>query len=411
MEMRRERAPGPGVAAGGEFRYDRRRRRKTRRGASCAPPGSGTKDSIVLASYIERAGLADIREKVLSGSRLSREDALRLYRTPYLNAVGHLANLVRERLQGDVAYYVRNQHINYTNICNKFCKFCAFYAVPGDPRAYTLTMDDVRRRLLATLGEPIQEVHMVAGINPKLPYSYYLDLVRTVKAVRPGVHVKAFTMIELAQMQRVARKPLEEVLADLREAGLDSVPGGGVEVLSERVHDAIFALKLNARGWLDMARSVHRAGLRSNATLLYGHIETDEEKVEHLIALRELQDETGGFLAFIPLAFHPDNSEMTHLPGSTGVWDLREIALARLMLDNFPHVKAFWIMISPAVSQASLWYGADDIDGTIVREEITHSAGADTPQELTRADLVRMIREAGRRPVERDTLYHEVAAA
>ena len=365
----------------------------------------------MLVSAIERAGLADIHEKILAGERLSREDGLRLYRSPHLNAVGHLANRVRERLHGDVTYYVRNQHINYTNICNKFCKFCAFYAVPGDPRAYTLSMEDVRRRLLATLHEPIQEVHMVAGINPRLPYSYYLDLVRTVKAVRPAVHVKAYTMIELAQIQRVARKPIEEVLTDLKEAGLDSVPGGGVEVLSDRVHDAIFALKLDARGWLDMARAVHRSGLHSNATLLYGHIETAEEKVDHLTTLRELQDETSGFLAYIPLAFHPDNTEMTELPGSTGISDLREIALARLMLDNFPHVKAFWIMISPAVAQASLWYGADDIDGTIVREEITHSAGADTPQELKRADLVHLIRECGRRPVERDTLYREVAAA
>jgi len=364
----------------------------------------------MLAASIERAGLADIHEKVLAGQRLSREEGLRLYRAPDLNVVGHLANLARERRHGDVAYYVRNQHINYTNICNKFCKFCAFYAVPGEARAYTLTMEDVRRRLQATLHEPIQEVHMVAGINPRLPYSYYLDLVRTVKETRPGIHVKAFTMIELVQIQRVARKPLEEVLADLRQAGLDSVPGGGVEVLSERVHDSIFALKLNARGWIDTARAVHRSGLHSNATLLYGHIETIEEKVDHFIGLRGLQDETGGFLAFIPLAFHPDNTEMADLPGSTGVGDLREIALARLMLDNFPHIKAFWIMISPAVSQSSLWYGADDIDGTIVREEITHSAGADTPQELTRADLVRMIREAGRRPVERDTLYNEVAA-
>jgi aminodeoxyfutalosine synthase len=365
----------------------------------------------MLQSYVERSGLVDIQEKVRAGGRLDRDEGLRLYRSPYLNVVGHLANLARERLHGDVAYYVRNQHVNYTNICNKFCKFCAFYAVPGDPRAYTLSMEDVRRRLLATLREPIQEVHMVAGINPRLPYSYYLDLVRVVKETRPGVHVKAFTMIELAQIQRVARKPIEAVLEDLKAAGLDSVPGGGVEVLSQRVHDAIFALKLDAPGWLEMARAVHRSGLRSNATLLYGHIETPEEKVEHLLQLRALQEETHGFLAFIPLAFHPDNTEMTDLPGSTGERDLREIAVARLLLDNFPHVKSFWIMISPAVSQSSLWYGADDIDGTIVREEITHSAGADTPQELTRADLVRLIREAGRRPIERDTLYREVAAA
>ncbi|MEE9217719.1 MAG: aminofutalosine synthase MqnE [Acidobacteriota bacterium] len=364
----------------------------------------------MLRSYIERSGLADLHQKVLAGERLTRQDGLRLYENPYLNVVGHLANLVRERLHGDVTYFVRNQHVNYTNICNKFCKFCAFYAVPGDPRAYTLSMEEVRGRLLERISEPIQEVHMVAGINPRLPYLYYLDLVRTVKSVRPSVHIKAFTMIELVQIQRMARKPMGQVLEDLKEAGLDSIPGGGAEVLSDRVHDALFALKLGAKGWLEVARAVHHAGLKSNATLLYGHIESAEEKLDHFLALRELQDETEGFLAFIPLAFHPDNTEMTEFSNSTGVRDLREIALARLMLDNFPHIKAFWIMISPAVSQSSLWYGADDIDGTIVREEITHSAGADTPQELTRADLVRMIEESGRRPVERDTLYREVAA-
>jgi aminodeoxyfutalosine synthase len=250
---------------------------------------------------------------------------------------------------------------------------------------------------------------MVAGINPRLPYDYYLDILRAVKEVRPTVTVKAYTMIELAEIARVARKPREEVLRELKEAGLDSLPGGGAEILSDRVHAEIFRLKLTPDEWLDWARAAHRAGLRSNCTMLYGHIETVEERIQHLLRLRELQDETGGFLTFIPLAFHPENTELEHLPPTTGLLDLRQIAVARLMLDNFDHVKSFWIMITPQISQLSLWYGADDIDGTIVREEITHAAGARTPQALTRGELEAMIREAGREPVERDALYRVIS--
>ena len=250
---------------------------------------------------------------------------------------------------------------------------------------------------------------MVAGINPKLPYSYYLDLLKVVKEVRPKVHIKAFTTIELYQIAKVAKKPLEEVLVELKAAGLDSIPGGGAEVFSERVHQELFPLKLGAEAWLKIAKAAHQVGLRSNATLLYGHIETVEEKVDHLIRLREAQDETKGFLCYIPLAFDPKETELDYLPVTTGEADLREIALARLMLDNFDHIKAFWIMITPQVSQVSLWYGADDIDGTVVEYEITHALGTPSnKQVLSEKQLIEMIVEAGREPVERDALYNRV---
>lgn len=361
-----------------------------------------------MEQSIARAGLESIHRKVLEAERLTREEGLRLHACQDINVLGHLANIVRERMNGDRCYFVRNQHINYTNVCNKDCKFCAFYVRVNDPAGYTLSPEDVRRRVEEQIGEPIREIHMVAGINPRLDYTYYLDIIRAVKSVRPEVNVKAYTMIEIAEIVRVSKKPLEEVWADLKEAGLDSLPGGGAEVLSERVHAAIFDKKQTPSEWLAMARSAHRAGLRSNATMLYGHIETAEERVDHLLRLRELQDETGGFLAFIPLAFHPENTEMSDLPHTTGIDDLRQIALARLMLDNFDHVKSFWIMVSPQISQVSVWYGADDIDGTIIREEITHAAGARTPQGLTRSRMVSMIRETGRVPVERDALYRPV---
>jgi aminodeoxyfutalosine synthase len=368
---------------------------------------SETLDALREAA-VHRAGLSAVHRKVMEGERLSGDDGLALHACDDLNVLGHLANVVRERRSGNLCYFVRNQHINYTNICNKDCAFCAFYVRAKDPRGYVLSPEDVRRRVLEQIADPITEIHMVAGINPRLPYPYYLDIVRAVKDVRPEVTVKAFTMIELAEIARVARKPREEVFEDLKAAGLGSLPGGGAEVLSDRVHDAIFPLKLAPAEWLDWARAAHRAGLRSNCTMLYGHVETPAERIEHLLKVRDLQDETGGFLTFIPLAFHPENTELSDLPLTTGICDLKQIAIARLMLDNFDHVKSFWIMVTPQVSQLSLWYGADDVDGTIIREEITHAAGARTPQALTRAELVEMIREAGREPVERDALYRVV---
>jgi aminodeoxyfutalosine synthase len=360
-----------------------------------------------LRDVAERAGIGDVAEKVLAQQRLSPEDGVRLYAAD-LHAVGALANWVRERLHGDLAYFNVNQHVNYTNICNKLCRFCAFQRLPNQPGAYWMTPEEAAEKVRAQLGEPVTEVHMVAGIHPKLEYSYYLELLRAVKRARPSIHIKAFTMVELDQIAKKAKKPLAEVLPELVEAGLGSVPGGGAEVFADRVHRLSYHLKISGDQWLDIARTVHRAGLKSNCTMLHGHVETVEERVDHLDRLRRLQDETGGFQTYIPLSFHPDNSEMADVPGPTALDELREIALGRLMLDNIPHVKAYWILMDAPVAQLALSYGADDVDGTVVEEKIYHEAGATTPQKVQRAELVQWIRDAGRVPVERDTLYNVV---
>ena len=357
------------------------------------------------------AGLGAIAAKVLAGERLSLDDGRALYETPELHVVGALANHVRERLHGDLSYFNVNQHVNYTNICNKLCRFCAFQRLPRQEGAYCMTPEEVAQRIRDQLGEPVTEVHMVAGINPRLPYDYYLDILRAVKAVRPAIHVKAFTMVELHEIARVARKPLEDVLPELIEAGLGSVPGGGAEVFAERVRQATYHLKISGGEWLAIARKVHQAGLRSNCTMLHGHIETVDERLDHLDRLRRLQDETGGFQTYVPLSFHPENSEMADVPGPTALDELREIALGRLMLDNVAHVKAYWILMDVPVAQLALAYGADDVDGTVVEEKIYHEAGATTPQAVQREELVRWIRDAGRVPVERDTLYGVVSSA
>ncbi|MBS1716384.1 MAG: CofH family radical SAM protein [Armatimonadetes bacterium] len=354
--------------------------------------------------------LEPIAEKVLAGERLSFEDGLTLYRTHNLTGVGYLANIVRERLHGAKTYYVRNQHINYTNICNKFCKFCSFYAKRGGPAPYEMSLDEVRQRLSWHSDVRITEVHMVGGINPRLPYQYYMDLVRAVKETRPGVHVKAFTAVEIVEIARVGGVTIDQALADLIEAGLDSLPGGGIEVLSDRVHHELFGKKLNGEEWKDVARAAAKLGLKQYATMLYGHIETDEERVDHLVQLRELQDETKHFLTFTPLCFHPEKTELEHLALPTADTDLRNIAVSRLMLDNFEHVKSFWIMNSVPVTQMALWYGADDADGTVHEYEITYKDGefGNKSQVLTRANMIRMIEEVGRVAIERDSLYNEI---
>jgi len=362
----------------------------------------------VFEALIKEAGLEDIHGKVMAGERLSADDGRRLYQHRNLPAIGYLANLVRERMHGDRVYFVRNQHLNYTNICNKSCLFCSFYAMPKDPEGYVLSPDDIRARMETYADIPISEIHMVGGVNPKLPYAYYLDIVRAIKEVRPGVSLKAFTMIELEQIRRIARKPMDETLLDLKEAGVDALPGGGAEVFSERVHEELFQAKSDSDKWLETARVAHEMGLPSNATMLYGHVEQTEEKVYHLMKLRELQDETHGLLAFIPLSWHPERTAIEHLSGPTGQMDLREIAVARLMLDNVPHIKSFWIMNTPAVTQVGLWYGADDMDGSVLEYEITRDPLTDRVQALTHTQMLAMISESGRQPVERDALYRIV---
>jgi len=365
----------------------------------------------MTSEYLERSGLGEIALKVEKRQRLSREEGILLYEHPDLNAVGYLANRVRERLHGDVTYYNVNQHINPTNVCDKFCKFCAFYRTSKDADAYSLTFEQIQARVREKIHEPITEIHMVGGVNPELPLEYYLDMIRAVHEVRPDVHVKALTMVEVADFAQRTGRSVEAIIRDLKDAGIGSFPGGGAEVMSARLHRLLFPKKIDFHGWLDCAKTAHRVGLKSNATMLYGHVETTEEKVDHLLLLREAQDETSGFMTFIPLAFHPENTKLDYLKKATAMEDLRNIAVPRLMLDNFPHIKAFWIMITPRVAQIALAYGADDIDGTVTTEEIVHAAGAETSQNLSRRDLVTLIEEAGREPVERDTLYRPVRAA
>lgn len=356
------------------------------------------------------AELIDIYRKVDEGKRLSFEDGVRLFNTRNLTAVGYMANIVRERRHGAKTFFVRNQHINYTNICNKFCKFCSFYAKKGGPAPYEMTLEQVRERLMWHREVPLTEIHMVGGINPRLPYSYYMDLVRIVKEVRPGVHVKAFTPVELVQIAQIGKVSLDQALADLIEAGLDSLPGGGIEILSDRVHQELFGKKLNGEEWKDVARAASKLGLKQYATMLYGHIETIEERVDHLVQLRELQDETGHFLTMTPLSFHPEATELEHIEPPTAEVDLRAIAVSRLMLDNFEHIKSFWIMNSVPVTQMALWYGADDADGLVHEYEITYKEGdfGNKKQMLTYDNMVRMIEEVHREPVERDSLYRQI---
>ncbi|MBI5706529.1 MAG: CofH family radical SAM protein [Armatimonadetes bacterium] len=354
--------------------------------------------------------LLPIYDKVQREERLTFEDGMVLASTPNLTGLGFLANIVRERRHGANTYWVRNQHINYTNICNKFCKFCSFYAKKGGPEPYEMTLDEVRRRLEWHRDVACTEIHMVGGVNPRLPYEYYLGLVRTVKEAIPGVHVKAFTAVEIAEIARVGKTTIEGALRDLIEAGLDSLPGGGIEVLSDRVHQELFGKKLRGEEWLAVARIAAKLGLKQYATMLYGHIETNEERVDHLIQLRELQDETGHFLTFTPLSFHPEGTELENLEHATADLDLRMVALSRLMLDNFDHIKSFWIMNTVPVTQMALWYGADDADGTVHEYEITYSDSdiGNKKQVLTVDGMKRMISEVGRVPVERDSLYNEI---
>jgi aminodeoxyfutalosine synthase len=351
--------------------------------------------------------LEPIREKILAGTRLSPEDGLALYRTRDLLGLGWLANHDRERRHGDAAYFVWNTHVNHTNVCVATCDFCAFAAKPDDPRGYTMSLDQVFATVDA-LPPQVKEVHVVGGLHPDLSWSYVLDMLRGIKRSRPEIHIKAFTAVEVFFFHRRYRMPVEQVLVELKEAGLGSMPGGGAEIFASETRNRIIKGKADAEQWLDVMRTAHRLGIPSNATMLYGHVESLEERVDHLVRLRELQDETGGFVTFIPLAFQPWEAPAMKLPETTGFEDLKAIAVARLLLDNVPHIKSYWIMITPRLAQVGLSFGADDIDGTVTEEKIAHDAGASTPQVMTVHELVRLIREAGRRPVERDTVFNVV---
>ena len=363
-----------------------------------------------MVGRLSDAGLVDIAARLDAGERLGLADGVRLFDCPDLLALGWLANRERERRHGDRAYFNNNIRIEATNVCVANCLFCSFARLrPGDEGSYTLSLEQAWDKLRQRCDEPLTEVHVVNGLHPDLPFSYYTDLLTGFKRIRPDVHLKCFTAVEIAFFADLYGKTDEQVIAELMAAGLDSLPGGGAEIFAERVRRKICHDKCGTDRYLAIHRAAHRLGMRSNVTMLYGHIETAEERVDHMLRARALQDETGGFQAFIPLAFHPDNNQMRKLPAPTASDTLRVHAVARLVLDNIPHVKAFWIATGVDVAQTSLWFGVDDLDGTVQEERIYHMAGARTPEALTTAAIRRLIAAAGRTPVERDTLYHVVS--
>jgi aminodeoxyfutalosine synthase len=352
--------------------------------------------------------LQPIWTKVRNGDRLSSEDGLTLYRCADLLAIGYMANFVREKLHGDRTYFNVNRHINPTDVCVASCKLCAFGKGVRDPKAYTMSLEEVWHRAGEGYTEAVSEFHIVGGLHPTLTLDWYCQMLRGLKERFPQVHLKAFTMVEISYLAQRTKISTRETLERLREAGMDSLPGGGAEIFHERVRRIICDHKIEGQEWLNIAREAHELGLRSNCTMLYGHIETASDRVDHLVKLRALQDETGGFQTFIPLAFHPDNTALEHAAVTTGFDDLKNIAIARLLLDNIEHIKAYWVMLTPKIAQIALRFGADDLDGTVVEEKIYHDAGATTSQSLRRQDLLRLIRAAGREPLERDTLYRPV---
>ena len=366
---------------------------------------------MVLNLRLEDANLQPIADKVLAGERLDLADGIALYNSNDLLAMGFLAHHVREKLHGKRTYFNVNRHINPTNVCVASCKLCAFGRKPDAPGAYTMALEEAFRTAGENWTEAVTEFHIVGGLHPDLPFQYYVDLIRGLKERFPSVHLKAFTAVEIGYYAHMTRMTVKEILERLKEAGLGSLPGGGAEIFAPAVRRVICDHKIGAHMWLKIHRTAHELGLHSTATMLYGHIESAEDRADHLVQLRGLQDQTRGFQTFIPLAFHPANTELGKLvewDETSGFMDLKNIAVARLMLDNFPHVKAYWIMMSPRVAQIALRFGADDLDGTVAEEKIYHDAGAKTPQVMTRQQIVRLIKEAGFEPFERDTLYRPV---
>jgi aminodeoxyfutalosine synthase len=359
-----------------------------------------------MAAMTDR--LADIRDKVHAAERLNFEDGVYLDRQADLHTLGEFANIVRERKNGNVTYYNVNEHLNPTNVCVYRCTFCAFRADLKSPKGYVLSDEQIVARGREAWDRGCTELHIVGGLHHQLPYEWYLNVIRVLHAEFPDLHLKAWTAVEWDWFARMTGRPTRDLLAEMRDAGLGSLPGGGAEIFHPDVRRQICEHKADAEEWIRVHREAHELGLRSNATMLYGHIEEAEHRIDHLIRLRDLQDQTGGFQTFIPLAFHPENTRLSHIAKPSGLMDLKVMATSRLMLDNFPHVKAYWVMLGIQTAQVAQSYGADDLDGTVVHEKIYHEAGSDSPQELTVDELRRLITEAGRVPVERDTLYHEV---
>ncbi len=364
-----------------------------------------------MLSFPSDARLAAIREKVEAGQRLSFDDGVYLYDRADLFALGALANTVRERKNGNFTYFNVNEHLNPTNVCVYRCTFCAFRADLKSEKGYVMSDEQVLERAAEADRRGATELHIVGGLHHQLPYEWYLNIIRIIHKVYPRLHLKAYTAVEWDWFARLTGRPTRDLLAEFKDAGLGSLPGGGAEIFHPEVRDKICEHKADAAEWFRVHRESHELGLRSNATMLYGHIEETRHRIDHLVRLRELQDETGGFQTFIPLAFHPDNTKLAHIPKPSGIMDLKTMAVSRLMLDNFGHIKAYWVMLGIKTAQVALSFGADDLDGTVVHEKIYHDAGSDSPQELSVEQIRRLIREAGRVPVERDTLYREVVRA
>ncbi len=352
--------------------------------------------------------LKTVQGKIDNRLRISDEEALALFDHPDLLAVGRLAARANAIKNSDRVFFNVNRHINYTNICVNHCTFCAFCKEDQDEGSYTLALQEILHKAGEAARVGATEIHMVGGLHPDLPFEFYLEMLANVKATYPQLHMKAFTAVEIDYFAQLADQPVEEVILALKGAGLDSMPGGGAEILGKEVRDKICPEKISGERWLEVTEKVHQAGLKTNATMLFGHLEQFEDRVDHMRRLRELQDRTGNFQAFIPLAFQPDNTRVPGAKGVGGIDALKTLAVSRIYLDNFDHIKAYWIMLGLKIAQTALLFGVNDLDGTVVEEKIGHDAGADSPQQLSKDEIIRHIRVAGKRPVERNTLYEEV---
>ncbi len=352
----------------------------------------------------------NIKEKVVNSIRIADDEALFLFEHPELLEIGELAAFVNERKNGRRVFFNVNRHINHTNICVNRCQFCAFSKSGDEAGAYTYDLAEIRRRAEEALAQGATEIHMVGGLHPHLPFDFYLQMLRVVKDVSPTLHLKAFTAVEIHYLAGLAGLSIAATLQELKGAGLGSLPGGGAEILDKEVRDKLCPEKISGERWLEIMEQVHGAGLKSNATMLYGHVESYAHRVDHMRRLRELQDRTGGFQVFIPLAFQSENNPLGHLKSSLigGVDDLKTLAVARIYLDNFANIKAYWVMVGEKIAQVSLSFGVNDLDGTVVEEKIGHDAGAPSPQALSRDGIIDLIRKGGKIPVERDTLYNEI---
>ena len=348
-----------------------------------------------------------IKEKVLSNKRLTRKDGIELFKSYDLLALGRMATHSAQRKNGNRVHFVRNMHINPTNICINRCKFCAFSRSKGDPGAYEMSIGDILNKA-RTAEKGVREFHIVSGLHPDLPFEWYLGMLRALKKEFPKIHLKAFTAVEIDYLTKLSGMDLMDTLCALKESGLGSLPGGGAEIFDPSVRNTLCAEKISGKRWLEVIKAAHKAGLKSNATMLYGHIETYEHRIDHLIRLRDLQDKTNGFQAFIPLSFHSQNTEIKKSAYTTGFDDLKTLAISRLMLDNFDHIKAYWVMVGEKIAQVSLNFGVDDLDGTVIEERIAKAAGGATDGSMTKDDIVYLIKQAGRTPVERDTVYNTV---